>query len=82
MIPRWCGSAGGCDPSSEALHRSKCATLLPYSEEAIALLMHTYRNPADISGLLADRTGDPGRVFLVPSNRDRPLLLDMLSAEG
>lgn len=44
--------------------------------------MYTYRNPADISRLLRGRTGDPGRVFLVPSNRDRPLLLDMLSAEG
>jgi RecB family exonuclease len=44
--------------------------------------MHTYRNPADISRLLSDRTGDSGRVFLVPSNRDRSLLLDMLAAEG
>ncbi|MDK2958873.1 PD-(D/E)XK nuclease family protein [Aminivibrio sp.] len=44
--------------------------------------MHTYRNPADISRHLAGRTGDPERVFLVPSNRDRSLLLDMLSAEG
>ncbi len=41
--------------------------------------MHTYRNPADISPLLSERAGDPGRVFLVPSNRDRPLLLDMFS---
>ena len=69
-------------PSSGSFPGLKCATLLPYSEEAIALLIHTYRNPADISGLLAGRAGDPGRVFLVPSNRDRPLLLDMLSAEG
>lgn len=44
--------------------------------------MHTYRNPADISPLLSERAGDPGRVFLVPSNRDRPLLLDMLSVPG
>jgi len=44
--------------------------------------MHTYRNPADISRLLSERAGDPERVFLVPSNRDRPLLLDMLSVPG
>ncbi len=44
--------------------------------------MHTYRNPADISPLLSERAGDPGRVFLVPSNRDRPLLLDMFSVPG
>ena len=48
------------------------------------LRIFTYRNPSDLAPYLADRAGDPGRVFLAPSNRDRPLMLDMLvdSSDG
>ncbi|MGI6252182.1 MAG: PD-(D/E)XK nuclease family protein [Aminivibrio sp.] len=45
-----------------------------------ALHIHTYRNPSHIAPLLAERAAEPGRMFLVPSNRDKPLLLDMLLA--
>lgn len=48
----------------------------------MTLKIFTYRNPSHLAPHLAELAGDPERVFLAPSNRDRPLMLDMLSAGG
>lgn len=46
-------------------------------KEAFPLRLHTYRTPRSLTGPLREEAA-LGAVFLAPSNRDRPLLLEML----
>ena len=47
-------------------------------EEAFPLKLHTYRTPRSLAGPLREEAARGDAVFLTPSNRDRPLLLEML----
>jgi len=46
------------------------------------LKLHIYRTPGSLVAPLRREAGRDGTVFLVPSNRDRPILIDMLLPEG
>lgn len=46
------------------------------------LKLHVYRTPGSLVAPLRREAGRGGTVFLVPSNRDRPILIDMLLPEG
>jgi len=47
-------------------------------EEAFPLRLHTYRTPRSLAEPLRKEAARGDAIFLTPSNRDRPLLLEML----
>ncbi len=67
--------------------RAACATLVLFSrtirtKEAFVLKLHTYHTPRSLALPLREEASCGDTIFLVPSNRDRPILHDMLFSAG